>query len=155
MRKIALGIGCLILLVSGAFAQNNSQMSLSTEEHGPGDRLTLFITFKEPMLKLESINCYFELSTALQTRQTGFQSSISCENNGQPPKKDSETAYRVVLPISENIATGGYTLRSINITVAGITKSYQGNDLPPFAPLKVRNPKDDPNFAPIKDLKVQ
>jgi hypothetical protein len=150
--KIVLGIGCLLLLVSGAaFAQNNSPMSLSTEEHGPGDRLTLFVTFQEPMPKVNSISCYFGLSTPPEPRQTGFRNNITCAN---VLTKDSETQYRVTIPIDEKIATGQYKLSAIGVTVEGIGNNYQGKDLPELS-LKVKNPKDQPNFAPIKDLKLQ
>lgn len=152
MKKFALAIGCLILAVSGAFAQNNSQMSLSTEEHGPGDRLTLFVTFKEPMPQLGNFYCIFRLSTPQNTQQSLFATALNCDASVQ---KDSDTQYRTFVQIPQSVATGEYALQGIAVTVASVQKAYQQSDLPALAPVKVRNPKDQPNFAPITDLKVK
>ncbi|HZR66931.1 MAG TPA: hypothetical protein VFA85_17460 [Terriglobales bacterium] len=151
MSKLALKLGCLVLLVSASALAQNNQMSISTAEHGPGDRLTLFITFNDHMPDVQAINCSFQLSTPPKPQQKLLQAEMSC--NGM--QKDSDTDYRASVDVPQNVATGEYELKYINVAVMGITKTYAGADLPPVAKLKIRNPKDDPNFAPMKQIKVQ
>jgi hypothetical protein len=148
--KLALGFCSLLLIVSGAFAQNNSPMSLSTEEHGPGDRLTLFITFKEPMV-VASLSCTFGRSSAPKPEQSLFLENLNCEGI----QKDSDTEYRTFITIPENTMSGEYTLRGIGVGIGGVSKTYQGADLPSLPSFKVRDPKQNPKFAPIKDVTIR
>ncbi len=136
--KMLLSFLVLCMMSSLSHAQQPS-MSASTGL-GPGNSFTLFITFQNPMPKVQSIGCGFALEGSPKAGQEDFVRQLRCSG---PPIKDDDTHYRVkVGDLPQDIAAGDYKIGWINVSVDGeAAHQYQGSELPNLAPVSVSNPK--------------
>jgi hypothetical protein len=139
----------LCLAAPLAIAQNPA-LSVSAGI-GPGNTFTLFMTLQDPMPKIDSIWCGFNLVGAPKPGQEDFAQNLNCVG---PPKRDDETHYRVDVGVPLGIAAGDYKINQINFSVGGATHIYKGQDLPGLAAVPVSNP-EHLKFSPIKKLEVK
>lgn len=148
--KLASFIFVLMFLAAPlAIAQNSMS---ATTGLGPGNSFTLFITFQDPMPKVDSIACSFALAGTPNPGQEDFGKNVYCSG---PPTKDDDTHYRVTVKIPAlNIAAGDYNVAEIDVEIGGVTHPYKGQNLPTFAPVPISNPAHL-NFSPIKKLEVK
>src|SRR5437868_6711809 len=151
MRNLIL-LGSLILLFSGAYAQNNPTMSANVG-FGPGDSFTLFITLQEPMAQIDDLSCSFGKTSPVKPPQQDFSGGFACDPGR--PQKDDDTHYHVHVSIpKQGIASGEYKLQEISFFVGQVRHQYVGDALPTLAAVTVKNPQQV-KFATIKELKVQ
>jgi len=129
------------------------QTSMSTNTGlGPGNSFTLFVTFQNPMPKVQGIGCAFQLHGNLKPGQEDFVKLLRCSGE---PVKDDDTHYRVKVDIPEDAAAGEYTLAWISVAADNYAAhSYSGSELPSLAPISVSNPKHL-EFSPIKQLETK
>jgi hypothetical protein len=133
---------------------NAQQPSMSAKTGlGPGNSFTLFVTFQNPMPKVQGIGCAFQLQGAAKPGQEDFEKQLRCSGS---PIKDDDTHYRIkVGDIPQDIATGDYKIVWINVALdREVGHQYEGSELPSLAPVAVSNPKQL-EFSPIKKLDVK
>lgn len=119
---------------------------------GPGNSFTLFVTFKEPMPKIDALSCGFNLVGSPKPGQESFSKSVNCIGS---VIKDDDTRYRAQVDIQNGgIADGDYKLTSIDIRIGGATRSYASKDLPDIAPVTITN-DEHLKFSEIKHLEVK
>lgn len=141
----------VLMFLAAPLAIAQSPMSASAGL-GPGNSFTLFITFQDPMPKVDSIACSFALSGTPKPGQEDFGKNIYCSG---PPTKDDDTHYRVTVKIPPlNIAAGDYSVAGIDVEIGGVTHPYRERSLPNLAPVPISNPAHL-NFSPIKKLEVK
>jgi hypothetical protein len=139
---------CFILQVSQA---QDSAIAASTGL-GPGDSFTLFVTFQNPMPKIQSISCAFDLQGTRRGGQEDFPGQLRC--SGQPTK-DDDTHYRVKVEIPDEIAAGDYKVSWINVATSNLVgHQYNGANLPVLSPVTVID-RRHVDFSPIKKLEVK
>lgn len=119
---------------------------------GPGNSFTLFVTFQNPMPKVQGIGCAFQLQGAPRPGQEDFVRQLRCTGE---PVKDDDTHYRVKVDIPEDVAAGAYTLAWVSVAVDNYAAhSYSGPELPSLAPISISDPKHL-EFSPIKKLETK
>jgi len=141
---------CAVGLVCLAANAQNSSMGASTGL-GPGDTFSLFVTFQEPMPKIDGINCQFKLVGAAKLGQEHFYQALNSSGVGT---KVDDTHYRMQVSISQGTAEGDYKLDSVSVTTGSASRSYRDNDLPTLAPVAITN-HEHLKFSDIKKLDVQ
>jgi len=133
---------------------NAQQPSMSANAGlGPGNSFTLFVTFENPMPKVQGIGCAFQLLGSPKPGQEDFEKTLRCSG---APIKDDDTHYRIkVGDFPQDIADGDYRVVWISVSLDGETAhQYDEAQLPKLAPVSVSNPKKL-EFSPIKKLDVK
>jgi hypothetical protein len=146
MRHFALGIGSLALLVSGAFAQNNQPLSVSTA-YGPDSTIPLLIEFKEAQTQPTAINCSLHLATEAKPEQKDFYKDVNCDGSVE---RISEAKYRTKVVVPKGVASGKYNLTNISISVGSARAEYNGQALPSYS-VTIENPEHI-KFSSIKSV---
>lgn len=133
-------------------AQNPPAMG-ATAGLGPGDTFTLFVTFKDPMPEIGSINCVFRLTTDRKPGQETFGGEVDCIGAGL--KKDDDTHYRVQVGIPKvGIADGDYRLTHIGIGIGDASRQYEGNNIPNPPTVSITN-HEHLKFSDLKSVEVK
>jgi hypothetical protein len=141
----------VLMLLAAPLAIAQTPMSASAGL-GPGNSFTLFVTFQDPMPKIDGIGCSFALAGSPKPGQEDFGKNVYC--NG-PPSKDDDTHYRVTVSIPpSNCAAGDYNVAEIDVVIGGVTHPYIGQNLPTLAPVPISNAAHL-KFSPIKKLEVK
>jgi hypothetical protein len=141
----------LLATLLGAQFLNAQPAMSATTGLGPGNTFTLFITFQDPMPKIQSINCGFNLVGKPKPGQEDMNQSLTC--NGTFKKVD-DTHFSAVVSVPTAIAEGDYQLVRIDVVMDSVNHRYEGTDLPTLAPVTVTNP-EHLKFSPIKKLETK
>lgn len=149
MKSTSVVITLLCLAAPWANAQN-SALSVSTGL-GPRNSFTLFVTFQDPMPKIDRIACGFNLVGVPKPGQEDFAQGLNCTGN---PKKSDDTHYSVEVGIPLGIAAGDYKLVRIDVGIGDASHRYEGQNLPTLAPVPISNP-EHLRFSPIRKLEVK
>ena len=143
-------IACCIL--SPVSKSQQSSMSANAGL-GPGNSFTLFISFQEPMPKVKSIGCAFQLQGDPKPGQKDFVKELRC--SGELVKDDDSHYHAKVGDFPPDIAAGDYKIVWIAISIDGdVAHQYRDSELPTLAPVIVNNPKHL-EFSPIKKLETK
>jgi hypothetical protein len=145
----------LLLALCFVFPLSKAQQSSMSASAGlgPGNSFTLFITFQNPMTKVQGIGCAFQLQGNPKPGQEDFVQQLRCSGS---PMKDDDTHYRIkVGDLPPDIAAGDYKIAWINVSVDGdVGHQYRDSELPTLAPVTVSNPRHL-EFSPIKKLETK
>jgi hypothetical protein len=150
MLKYKMLLFLALYLMSSLSNAQQPPMSANTGL-GPGNSFTLFITFQDPMPKVQGIACGFNLEGGTKPGQEDFGQQLGCSG---APIKDDDTHYRVKVDVPQNIAAGDYKINWINVGVDEVAHQYRGSNLPSLAPMPVSNPKHL-EFSPIRKLEIK
>ncbi len=138
------------LLVSVAASAQNTPLGATTGL-GPGDKFSLFVTFQDPMPKIDSMGCAFNLTGNPQPGQEDFSRQVRC--SGLTKDDDKHYHMQVVIP-SDGIAGGDYKLVGIDLSIGSASRHYEGKELPDLAPVPITN-HEHIKFSDIKKLETQ
>ena len=141
----------LALCLLSQFSRAQQPSMSATTGLAPGNTFTLFVTFQDPMPKIDTLACSFHLVGPPKPGQENFGQGLSCSGT----KKEDDTHYHalVIVP-SSAIAEGDYELREIDISIGSATRAYAAQNLPTLAPVHIHN-SEHLDFSPIKKLETK
>jgi hypothetical protein len=142
----------LLAALLGAQFLNAQQPAMSaTTGLGPGSIFTLFITFQEPMPKIEGIQCGFGIVGSTKPGQEEMNTILTCNGSF---KKIDDTHFSANVAVPVGIAEGDYRLDYIVVIVESTGHRYNGANLPSLSPVAIINP-ERLKFSPIKKLETK
>jgi hypothetical protein len=142
----------LLAVLLGSQFLNAQQPAMSaTTGLGPGNTFTLFITFQDPMPKIDGISCGFNLVGPPKPGQKEMNQVLNCTGAF---KKIDDVHFSAPVTIPAGVAEGNYQLVRIDVDMDSANHRYENANLPTLAPVAVTNP-ENLKFSPIKKLETK
>jgi hypothetical protein len=148
--NVRFGSALIAAVLLACTALNGQAPAVGVVYH-PGDAVHIIVSFKSPVT-LTNGRFLFVLNGAPHADQQGFEAQFG----GTDFKRLSETEYEVSGDVSPIMASGGYRLEVLYMTMQGVTKLYNrdpdlaGNEIT----IRIENAKHI-EFPGIKDVRVQ
>jgi len=140
--------GMFVLFVGNA----QSLQTGATTGISPGNTFSFYVTFKEPMPQVETLNCSFVLVGNPKPGQEDFGTKVSCV--ATTTREQNQTHFYVNVPIPKAIAEGDYKLDWVTVGSGAASHVYQGDDLPSPPTLRIVN-HEHLKFSDIKTLEAK